>query len=643
MTRFATYGHYIVPILIALVVIGASSLAVWRWSDDLVQRTLQKHAEVSAITWRAELTQSVTGVSDLFSPGAVTAEQRRLVAASMAGSDIFRFEAFDPGGRLTFVSDAAEFAAEQDEALNAAARAVARSGTMVVDVEDGRDNPARPPWYVEAYMPVFAPNGAVEGVIEVYVNVAGLAATLKEKFGTLSILLIGFMSGLYLIPTLLLIRRSVQLRERDRQMLRLSRRDPLTGLFNRAAFNETLARRFDANSGHREPVGILFVDLDKFKYINDSLGHDVGDRLLKHVAGILAQCVGSKDMVARLGGDEFVILSPGADVAHLTALGHRVLTASGAPLPHCETTVHASFSIGAHVSTGNETQRRAMHCADLALYSAKAKGRGRVVVFTEALESEDRRRRLVAEDVRRGLAKDLFFLEFQPIYDRRKQVAGFEALLRLEGSDGARISPEEFIPIAEDAGLIVDLGRWVLRTAIEVACHWPAHTFVAVNVSARQFRTGTLVSDVRSALSLAGLAPDRVCLELTERVLVDDDNNTVEQLAQIKGLGVQIAIDDFGTGYSSLSYLWRYEFNKLKIDRSFFEAYDFDKSRYAKLFETIVVLGHQLDMTVIVEGIEKEEQLAFMMQTDCDYFQGFLLGRPVSRQDADALSRDAAA
>ncbi len=643
MRKTKIFQSYGLPLIIAACVVGSSILLFPRWSDDLVTRTLLGHAESSARSWQTELAEALQEDGSLFDQGSKSEEQLGLINASMAGSDIFRFKAFDMSGRLTFVSDEDVSALEDEANLNTTAALVVSTGEMHVSVEDGTEKPSRPDQYVEAYLPFIGQDGAVQGVIEVYVDVTGLAAAIKAKFGRLSALLIGVTAMIYLIPTFILIRRTAQLRARDRELLKVSRHDALTGLLNRGAFNEACSEFFGPRNRASDGLGILFIDLDFFKDVNDTMGHDIGDRLLKHVADRFRRVCRKEDIIARVGGDEFVILCPCTNPTELRSTAERLISETRDRFICNGTEIPVSFSVGAHVSTGDENERRALYCSDLALYRAKADGRGRVALFSEELERQDIRRRSVLEDVRNGLDQGRFYLEFQPIYNRTGSLAGFESLLRLRAHNGELIPPDEFIPIAEESGLIEDLGLWVMRNAIETAVEWPEDVFVSFNVSAHQFKSGQLVPELDSATRTAGLDPSRVCVELTERVLLEEHDDVAEQLAAIKGLGTQIAIDDFGTGYSSLSYLWRFEFNHLKIDRSFFEAYEFDSVRYARLIETIVALGQQLDMSVTIEGVENQDQMDYILTTTCDHLQGFFLGRPASRERALALSRDTAA
>jgi diguanylate cyclase (GGDEF)-like protein len=622
------------PVAWAASVVVVSIFAVRAFSEDFVERTLLLHAESSALTWRAEFTSSVPDLSALLSGSRATEAQRNYLQATMAGSDIFRFELFDAGGNLAFLSDQALFEVEAADRFNPTAAETARTGAIDVVVEDGRAKPDRPDWYVEAYMPIETAEGRVSGVVEVYVDVTGLAATLRERFDWLSLLLIGAAAVVYLVPTLLLVLRSRQLRQRDRELLRLSMQDPLTGLRNRAAFNASTATLFRVRGADGPDIGLLFIDLDKFKEVNDTLGHDVGDQLLAHVARKLEAACRNNDIVARLGGDEFVILCWDAHVTDLQQIGERILDEALQPMTAGTKEVFPSFSIGAHLSPAGETESRALIRADLAVYKAKADGRSRLVMFTPELEEREERRRSIAAHVREGAARGLFFLEYQPIYDAGLRVSGFEALLRLNAPDGAVIPPAEFIPIAEDIGMIEDLGRWVLREAICNARQIPEHCSVSINVSPHEFRSGSLPEFLADLLHETGTAPDRVYLEVTESTLIETEMCVERQLSALSELGVKTALDDFGTGYSSLGYLWQYRFDRIKIDKSFMEGFEAEDARYAQIMETIAILGHHLDAEVVAEGVETQRQLETARRSGCDMFQGFLFSRPVSLKAA---------
>jgi diguanylate cyclase (GGDEF)-like protein len=624
--------------MVSVVVVTTALSAIAFWLDNLVEHTLLAHAQSSAERWRNEFTSSVPSLPALLSGEDVSMLQRQIVEATMAGSDIFRFKLFDDVGNLVFISDKDFIANDEAASFNQTALDVMNSRANDVAVANGQSKADRPDWYVEAYIPIGSGDAAQPiGVVEVYVDVSGLATALRTKFNWLSVLLLGSTAAMYLIPTILLVRRNQQLRQRDQQLLDLSRLDALTGLTNRGAFNQKFSDLIEKRRKRFQDIGVFFIDLDKFKDVNDTLGHDVGDQLLKHVANLLRMSCRKNDLVARLGGDEFVIVMPNATREAVDDIAERLMLLSQTPFRTGSKEIWPGFSIGGHISPPGETEQRALHCADLAVYKAKANGRGQIVMYTGDLEAIENRKRAVSESIKKGLKSELFYLEFQPIFDRAQALAGFEALLRLRTENGQIIAPSEFIPVAEEIGVIADLGIWTLKAAIAAALDWPDHTFVAVNVSAHEFRSGNLPIQLEKILASGGIDPSRVCLELTEGTLLENNVSITEQLVDLKALGVVLALDDFGTGYSSLGYLWRYEFDRLKIDRSFLEGFAFDEKRYRKIIETIVLLGHQLDMVVTVEGVEHSHQLTAMLDLGSDYFQGFHLSRPISLEAANSF------
>jgi len=340
-----------------------------------------------------------------------------------------------------------------------------------------------------------------------------------------------------------------------------------------------------------------------------------------------------KDIVARIGGDEFTIAQiDAADRTEAEALAQRVITTLREPFVIKDQTVTVGASVGIAMAPGDAIDiAKLMRCADLALYKAKADGRNCARFYSTQLDIDNQARLSLEQALRNAVANDGFDLEFQPVYERLdNSLMGFEALIRLPAfNDEGRISPSVFIPIAEDLGLIGYIGRWVLRKACAAAATWPEHLTVSVNLSPSQFSTGDVCHTVAEALRESGLDPRRLELEITEGLLLGDTESVMEQLGGLKRLGVSIAMDDFGTGYSSLSYLWRFHFDKLKIDRSFMTAYEEAEGNAETIVKTIIALGRSLDMQVTVEGIETDGQATFVRNLDVDQVQGFFYGRPM--------------
>ena len=430
------------------------------------------------------------------------------------------------------------------------------------------------------------------------------------------------------------------------QLEKLAFHDPLTGLANRTLFH----RRIDDVLGRCMRTGesgaLLMLDLDRFKDVNDTLGHGVGDALLVKVAHLLARALGNAHFVARLGGDEFAILLEGVtgqeECESIAAEIIRVVSGMTV-LDRVEVTVGTSIGIALihdHGTTSSDLLRN----ADLALYRAKEEGRGRYKMFEIGMDEAVQEKVALALDLRNALADDDgLSVHYQPQVDLSTgRVIGYEALIRWSHPVRGNISPGVFIPIAESSHLICDLGYWILRQAALQAKKWldegvPAPA-IAVNVSAAQIWNSDLVSDVSDVLAETGLPPQFLCLELTESLLVDQNENRVRSvLKSLKQLGVSLALDDFGTGFSSLGYLTQLPFDKLKIDRVFIDGAP-DSSRATELLRGIIALGRGLGMTTIAEGAEKQQEIALLQELGCDQVQGFVYARPVPADEAIAFA-----
>jgi len=424
-------------------------------------------------------------------------------------------------------------------------------------------------------------------------------------------------------------------KQMEANMHHMAHHDPLTNLPNRRLLRERLEQVMAQAQREDGVVSILYLDIDRFKEVNDTLGHAVGDQLLLSVSQRINDVIGDGDTVARLGGDEFAILlvrsKHSDDVTELTA---RLLQTIGEPFNIRGHDVVTSTSIG--ISTfpkDSDDPDQLMVNADIALYSAKSDGRGDVRIFEASMLKRLSERRALEADLRRGLEKGWFELYYQPQVDvESNEVVGVEALLRLNHPTRGLVTPAEFIPLAEETGLIVPIGEWVLQTACAQAKAWQSTSMqklrVSVNLSSVQFTKTDILGTVKTAINLAGLEPSLLELEVTESVLLDDTANTLEKLESLRDLGVQIALDDFGTGYSALSYLVTYPFDRIKIDRSFVQEADTDREAEA-IVRAILSLGDGLRMSTTAEGVETLSQLRFCQGLGCDEVQGYYFGRPV--------------
>ena len=459
-----------------------------------------------------------------------------------------------------------------------------------------------------------------------------------------------------------LVRDISERKRAEEQIRRLAYCDSLTGIPNRQAFLEMLERELQRSKIGNQKFAVLFMDLDAFKRINDTLGHDVGDQLLKQVSERLRETIRPSDLMsrgdpivrqdagaeaaqgtnlARLGGDEFTILIPDLDrVEHALNVAHRVKDAMRRPfiIEGNEIFVTASIGISLFPEDGDDCTSLLKY-ADTAMYHAKNCGKNNAKLYSSSLTMQIMSHVKLEVGLRKALQNDELYLLYQPQLDvRSSEIVGVEALVRWRHGERGIVSPTEFIPLAEETGLIVPIGEWVLRTACNQARHWQKlarrPVRMAVNLSAKQFKDESLSQIVLSALNDTGLDPRLLELELTESTLMDDAKATLATLEQLRGIGVYLSIDDFGTGYSSMNYLKRFDVRALKIDRSFISGLPQD-SENAAITRAIIAMAHGLKMVVVAEGVETGEQLVLLEEYGCDMVQGYYLGKPAP---ADAVT-----
>jgi diguanylate cyclase (GGDEF)-like protein/PAS domain S-box-containing protein len=427
--------------------------------------------------------------------------------------------------------------------------------------------------------------------------------------------------------------------EARRRIEFLSQHDALTGLPNRTRLQEFLDGKLKAMPSEDSPLVMLSLDLDRFKPVNDLLGHAAGDLVLNEVSSRLADCVRHGDLVARVGGDEFVlILTDVSSQDEVEALCHRLIESIERPVAIDEQEVFVSASIGIAMAP-NDASKAAelLRYADIALYEAKAAGRNTWRFYAGDMNAKIIERRRLENDLRFAIKHGELRLHFQPRYRIADgKMVGAEALVRWKHPDHGLIPPDTFIPIAEESGLILALSNWVLNTACTSAAQWPESLFVSVNLSPTEFKQGNLVERIQQSLDESGIDPARVELEITESVMLEDASGALEIMRTLKSLGVRIAMDDFGTGYSSLSYLRAFPFDGLKIDRSFLNRLDESEDDKA-IIQAIVGLGRALALTVTAEGIETAEQLKLLKAVSCDEGQGYFLSRPLDIEAFNTL------
>ena len=434
-----------------------------------------------------------------------------------------------------------------------------------------------------------------------------------------------------------------ELSRRQEELAFMATHDALTGLPNRTLILDRVEQMLVRARRSQTPVAALFVDLDNFKGINDTLGHGVGDQLLRAVAARLEGVVRDIDALGRLGGDEFVVVAEGMSLAAGPELiAERLLAALKQPfkLKGAESKrLTVTASVG--VAMGDRaTAEELLRDADIAMYRAKWEGKNGYVVFESGMQDDVQSKMELEMDLRDAFANEEFFVVYQPTFNLRNMVpTGMEALIRWRHPRRGVVQPDDFVPILEETGLIVDVGRWVLQEACRQGAEWREHgrdIGVAVNVAARQLDRDELVSEVAEALSETGLDPDALTIEITETTIMANAEHTAVRLAAIKDLGVRVAIDDFGTGYSSLAYLQRFPVDALKIDRSFIAKMGED-SEGETLIRTLVQLGKSLSIETLAEGIEQAHELSLLRAESCDTGQGFLFARPLDTAECEAF------
>ena len=613
------------------------------------ERELRRAAQQSGLRWVRQASSTVPRLDAVFSGTGIAPAAREQLQRLSRADGIFRIALFNPSGRLMYASDGLDRPGDAPTAPAAAesgapgslegARAFildkALAGQVHTELSHWgqRERPERPAIYSEAYVPVLQ-GGKLIGVAGVYLDQTESAASINGAFSRIAgavLLVLLSMLGVAGYQLWLRLRQQRGAQARVRYM---AHHDALSGALNRASFTEVLEKAAWRRAEGGPSFSLLCIDLDHFKEVNDSLGHAAGDEVLRLATQRLKDAVREGDKVARLGGDEFAILLPGvASVEAVTPLAQRVVQALAQPYDVQDQRVRCGGSVGIAIHGLDATDPDdLLGKADLALYRAKADGRGTFSFYDVAMDRQMQARRELTRDLREAIAGDQLALHYQPLYGNDGlTLTGYEALLRWQHPRLGNVPPVEFIPLAEETGLIDSIGQWVLKRACLDAAAWPDPLTVAVNLSAAQFTSGDLVGAVTQALAEAGLDARRLELEITESLLMHNTDEVLATLRALADMGVPIAMDDFGTGYSSLAYLWRFPFDKVKIDRAFTHNLGHD-AKVGLIVRSIITLAHSLDIRVNAEGVETPSQMAVLQEHGCDELQGFLLGRPKPAQ-----------
>lgn len=633
---FKTFKKAAVPALI----IGVLSLVIFSGVHgalkNSVQRTLLQSGTAAAEQWHRHVTVSVPDLDRVIAGEPLNRYQAYKLRSAISYADVVTFRLFDPDGKLVLTSEALPEMRPREPKTDPIASEVYRNGQVEPRFAHEAGPDQIPGTYVEAYHVLEDEDGRRLGVFKLCVDLSMTDMILNESLTQMELVLPAACAAFYLFPALAFLLRTRQVAAARENVRRLEDYDPLTGLLNRMAFARHLEEHFRHPRTGERGLGLVLIDVDDLKGVNDAGGTELGDACLRSLAEILlTNTRDGTDLVGRTGGDEFLAVIQDVTLVQLEQLAGRIQEAVRTPFFHNHDHVHAHISVGIHLSTGDESSARALNAADIALYHAKGSGKDTLVCYAEGMERRLRERRELEALIRTAIRNDGFQLEFQPIVQRGTGlVQGFEALVRLPDGNGNIVPPARFIPLAEEIGLIDDIGLWVLEQAMIEADAWPDNIMISVNLSPNQFAGGNIAGRVEEILIKTNFPAHRLELEVTETLLLNDDLAIDRQIVGLKQLGVSIAMDDFGTGYSSLGYLLKYGFDKLKVDRSFLEAYEYDPEKHGRIIETIIDLGHNLGMIVTVEGVEHLHQVELLHRLDCDLLQGFYFGRPMSSQAA---------
>jgi diguanylate cyclase (GGDEF)-like protein len=603
------------------------------------QQYLATDAEHTALQYAQFVGDTVPDLDAVFRGQGLSAAALEQLRRMRRVGDVFRFKLFDRTGRQMLVSDDLD---QPELALGRGGvqlkdhrsnevQSIVLGGSNHIQLKDGTGKADRPPLYSEAYVPVLK-NGAVAGVVEVYVDQTARRDRMNAAFARIAGAVVGVLGVLGLLGAVHWLQRLRAQRSAEERVRYLAEHDVLSGAFNRASFNHALQQAAWRHEAGGPSFAVLCMDLDRFKEVNDSFGHSVGDEVLRQVTQRLREVVRQGDLIARLGGDEFAILQTGVGApSDVMTLAQRMVERLSAVYELDDRRVVCGASVGAAIfGIDAQATDELMHKADLALYRAKASGRGTFSFYDAALDEQLRAQRELEHDLRAAIGSNALHLNYQPLYAADGQtLTGYEALLRWKHPKRGNVTPSEFIPLAEDTGLIEPLGRWVLEQACAEAATWPYPLSVSVNLSAVQFRNDDLAATVGQALDRANLEAERLELEITESLLMSNTDQVIRTLNALSSMGVRIAMDDFGTGYSSLAYLWRFPFDKVKIDRAFTQGLGSDP-KVNLIVRSIISLAHSLEIRVNAEGVETAAQMRSLQRHGCDELQGFLLGRPVS-------------
>ncbi len=628
----------LVPMFLVVLAVAIGARFV---TDNGINQTAQNSSEIASASWAIKLSNTITNIENVLQGDqSVTLEAARELNHSQP-KQIQAYRIFDKSGFIRFnkigsklqfensINGGRESSKYFDSITTENPYYDKISSNIDLDIIYGSN----------VIVPLVKDNNII-GYLETLNIESNIFEKFRKQFSDTSFRFIILMLAAFLLPAILYLRRTAQLDRTSKRLRHNAEYDDLTGALNRGAFTKFMDKELNVASERGYSIAIHFIDLDRFKEINDTKGHETGDKILNKTAKNLQKLLAPRDRLARLGGDEFVIFQPYfiGSSSKATQLANEIVEVLKKPFIVDNTNIQIGASVGtSHFPRDGKQIDELLRTADLALYKAKEMGRSRALEFDISMETDRQSRQAIEQLLRTALASDRFYLNYQPFYDMKtSKLRGFEALLRIKDNAGTPISPEIFIPIAEDIGIIGEIGEWVLRESCKTAIDWPKDMTISVNLSPDQFQTHNMPSLVQEVLNSTGLASSQLELEVTEGLLITDSDKVLSELKLIKKLGVSIALDDFGTGYSSLSYLWQFPFDKLKVDKSFINTLNVAGSKSQEILSTIVALGKILDMKVTAEGVETEKQAELLRSLNCDLVQGYLFSRPLDLVDVAA-------
>jgi diguanylate cyclase (GGDEF)-like protein len=617
-------------VALALVLLAAGYMMVITSTDRLIQSESRHRAEA----WASSLLTQVPDIKEIIEGDQPSEDSIMFMEQARTIGDIWEYKLYNKQGKLVLVSSKIG----RTHRLEGSLDDVGISTRQIVD-ERGmafrtrqRIHAFEPELITDSVIPV-KQQGELIGYLHLEVDETERSATNKATISQLALSLLAVLMIGFGGPAGAFLLRTQQKEKAEGQLAYLAYHDDLTGLKNRSAINRLFSNSAHKNDGSQ--LVVHMIDLDNFKGINDTLGHEAGDLLLKEVAIRLRRVCDIQADVGRLGGDEFIVIQPGVKrISQAESLASQILAALKRPMNIIGNEIECGASIGIASFPGDaKSTSELLKCADTALYVSKSNGRGMYCVFKPEHDAKMQRRRLVETKLRVAMAGNGFTLAFQPLFDlKTKRIESVEALLRLHDPEVGAISPAEFIPVAEEAGLIDEIGEWVIYEACRSLALLPKQMSLALNLSPVQFQRGDVVGNVTKAIAASKIDPRRLELEITESLLLKDSPDTLDKIKRLKSLGCSIVLDDFGAGYSSLSYLWRYPFSKLKIDREFVSAMTANPD-VAGIVEIMVHLAKKLGMKVTAEGVETYDQELALNDLGCDQVQGFLYAKPMPMAD----------